>query len=165
MSNTRGVIYVHSAAAALRPHVEWAVSGVLGAPVNLRWTEQSAEPGTWRAEQVWTGPADTASHLAAALKNCLQVRFEVTEDPCIASDGQRYSFTPSLGIFHAAINRNGDIMVCENRIKSALANDAIGAKDLTSALRDLLGTRWDAELEVFRHAGEDTPVRWLHAAV
>ncbi len=165
MSNTRGVIYIHSAGAALRPHVEWAISGVLGAPVNLRWTEQPASPGTWRAELTWTGPADTASLLAAALKNCLQLRFEVTEDPGVSSDGQRYSFTPSLGVFHAAINRHGDIMVSENRIKAALTNDAIGARDLSNALRDLLGTRWDAELEVFRYAGEDTPVRWLHAAV
>ena len=29
-------------------------------------------------------------------------------------------------------------------------------------LAELLGEPWDAELEVFRYAGEDAPVRWLH---
>ncbi|HSO70805.1 MAG TPA: DUF3145 family protein, partial [Arachnia sp.] len=24
---------------------------------------------------------------------------------------------------------------------------------------------WDEELDVFRHAGEDAPVRWLHQVV
>src|SRR5699024_12128651 len=43
MSKTRGVLYVHSAPGALCPHVEWAVGGVLGVPVRLEWTAQSAE--------------------------------------------------------------------------------------------------------------------------
>ena len=32
-------------------------------------------------------------------------------------------------------------------------------------LDELLGRPWDDELEVFRHAGEDTRVRWLHQVV
>ena len=50
----------------------------------------------------------------------------------------------------------------ENRIKRALATEALGGKPIQEALADLLGTPWDDELEVFRHAGEDAPVRWLH---
>ena len=34
-TNTRGVVYVHSTPKALCPHIQWAVEGVLGAPV--RW--------------------------------------------------------------------------------------------------------------------------------
>ena len=37
-----------------------------------------------------------------------------------------------------------------------------GGISLTEALAELLGEPWDAELEVFRYAGEDAPVRWLH---
>ena len=37
--------------------------------------------------------------------------------------------------------------------------------DVASDLRTLLGERWDDELEPFRHAGEGTPVRWLHQVV
>ena len=39
-SATRGVLYVHSAPSALCPHIEWAVGGVLGAPVSPVWTPQ-----------------------------------------------------------------------------------------------------------------------------
>ena len=47
---TRGVLFVHSAPSALCPHLEWAVGGVLGAAVNLEWSPQSAQGGTYRAE-------------------------------------------------------------------------------------------------------------------
>ena len=50
---TRGVLYVHSAPSALCPHIEWAVSGVLGMPVSLDWTPQPAQSGTYRAEVHW----------------------------------------------------------------------------------------------------------------
>ena len=57
---TRGVLYVHSAASALCPHVEWAVAGVLGGQVSLEWTAQPAAPGLWRAELSWQAEPGTA---------------------------------------------------------------------------------------------------------
>ncbi|WP_399553231.1 DUF3145 family protein [uncultured Propionibacterium sp.] len=36
--------------------------------------------------------------------------------------------------------------------------------DLSGRIDDLLGAPWDDELEIFRHAGDDAPVRWLHRA-
>ena len=39
---TRGVLFVHSAPSALCPHIEWAVGGVLGAPVQPAWIPQAA---------------------------------------------------------------------------------------------------------------------------
>ena len=39
------------------------------------------------------------------------------------------------------------------------------AGDLYRALDGLLGKPWDDELEYFRHASEDAPVRWLHQVV
>src|SRR4051794_16916051 len=58
---TRGVLYVHSAPSALCPHIEWAVGGVLGNPVNLEWTPQGAQAGAYRAEFSWTGEAGTGA--------------------------------------------------------------------------------------------------------
>jgi len=165
MSTTRGVIFIHSAFAALCPHIEWAVGGVLGLSEHFDWTRQAAEPGTWRAEHAWTGFSGTSSNLAAALMRCLQLRFEVTEDTAPGADGQRFSYTPELGIFHAATNVSGDIVIPENRIRAALVADALGTRDLRASADELLGGAWDDELEVFRYAGADTPVRWLHAAV
>lgn len=165
MSKTRGVLHVHSAPAALCPHVEWAVGGVLGVPVRLDWRPQSAETHSHRTEVTWSGPSGTASRLASSLQGWQRLRFEVTEEGTSATEPERYSYTPSLGIFHAITGLHGDIMVPEDRIKHAVVTSAVKGVDLVEALDHLLGRPWDDELEVFRHAAEDAPVRWLHRVV
>lgn len=96
------------------------------------------------------------------LRACQRVRFEVTEDAAPADQGQRYAFTPDLGIFHATTGPHGDIQVSEHRLRTAMTAASAGGISLTEALAELLGEPWDAELEVFRYAGEDALVRWLH---
>ncbi|NLA28554.1 MAG: DUF3145 domain-containing protein [Propionibacterium sp.] len=159
---SRGVIFVHSTPVALCPHIEWAAGSVLGTPVNFEWTGQPAESGTLRAEYSWTGPAGSSAGLASALRSCQRVRFEVTEDASASDEGQRYAFTPELGIFHAVTGPHGDIQISEHRLRTAMTTAAQGGISLNDALSELLGEPWDAELEVFRYAGEDAPVRWLH---
>ncbi|MDO5498252.1 MAG: DUF3145 domain-containing protein [Propionibacteriaceae bacterium] len=165
MSTTRGVLYVHSAPSALCPHIEWAVGGVLGVPTNLSWTAQAAERNSYRAELSWAGPAGTGAKIASAIKGWQKIRFEVTEEPTAATEGTRWSYTPRLGIFHATTGIHGDILVSEDRLKTALAHDALGRTPLAEGLAELLGTPWDEELETFRYAGEGAPVRWLHHVV
>lgn len=165
MSTTRGVLYIHSAPAALRPHIQWAVAGALAAHVDLQWTPQPAQHRTHRAELSWQGPVGTGARLASTLRGWEQLRFEVTEEPCPGNEGSRWSYTPELGVFHATIGVHGDILIPEDRIKAAIVAEALGGKKLMASLEDLLGSRWDDELEAFRHAGEDTPVRWLHQVV
>ena len=75
---TRGVLYVHAATSALCPHIEWAVAGALGVPVNMHWTRQPAAPGTHRCELSWQGQPGTAATLASALRGWLHLRYEVT---------------------------------------------------------------------------------------
>ena len=53
----RGVLFVHSCPPALRPHVEWAVAGVLGVPVRLDWEAQPIAPGCMRTQTGWRGAA------------------------------------------------------------------------------------------------------------
>ncbi|MCP9949396.1 DUF3145 domain-containing protein [Actinomadura madurae] len=161
----RGVFYVHSAPPALSPHIEWAAAGVLGVPVSLEWADQPAAPGTLRAELHWEGRPGTAAGITSALRNWKLVRFEATEDPTPGTDGVRFSFTPSLGVFTGVIGANGDIMVPEDRLRAVMANAAVGKTSLENELDRLLGTPWDNELEPFRRAGDGAPVRWLHAAV
>jgi len=100
--------------------------------------------------------------LTSALRSCQRVRFEVTEDAGPDDQGQRYAFTPGLGIFHATTGPHGDIQVSEYRLRTAMATASASGISLTEALAELLGEPWDCELEVFRYAGEDAPVRWLH---
>ena len=163
---TRGVVYVHSAPPALCPHVEWAVGGVLGIRVTIDWTQQPAAPGTVRGELSWQADAGTGARLASALRDWVHLRFEVTEEPSAGAEGERWSSTPSLGLFHATTGVHGDILVREDRLRAALARAATDpATDVATELQSLLGKSWDDELESFRYAGDGAPVRWLHQVV
>src|ERR687890_1494746 len=127
---TRGVIYVHSAPSALCPHIEWALGGVLGNAVNLEWTPQPAQAGTYRAEYSWLGEAGTAAAIASALRGWNHLRFEITEEPTAVSEGSRYSYTPELGVFHAVTGIHGDIMIPEDRLKAGVVKAAPGRPSL-----------------------------------
>jgi len=188
----RGVLQIHSAPPALSPHIEWAAAGIFGVPVKLQWIEQPAAPGTMRTELTWQGRPGMSGALASALAGWNLLRFEVTEEASAGCDAMRYSYTPSLGIFHATVGANGDIMISENRLRAAMTlaasarshgtgrqqspGDGLGTLrevhgprhpalggSLEAELSLLLGEPWDAELEPFRHASAGAPVRWLHA--
>lgn len=159
-----GIVAIHSTPSALRPHLEWALGGELGAPSALDWQPQPVEPHAWRAELAWSGSAGTGAKLASALVRWGRVRFDVTETPRSGGEGSRWSATPSLGLFAAATNAIGDIVVHEDRLKKAMAEELTHGRDLRGALDALLGGPWDAELEPFRRL-EEAPVRWLHQVV
>jgi hypothetical protein len=162
---TRGVVYVHAAPAALCPHVEWALAGALGGRVALDWTAQPAAPGLLRAELSWQGRAGTAAAVASRLRGWRPLRFEVTEEPSPGCEGERYSHTPSLGLFRATTGVHGDVLVPEDRLRAVMNRAAASGGCLVEELRGVLGAPWDEELEPFRHAGEGAPVRWLHQVV
>ncbi|MGO1384187.1 MAG: DUF3145 domain-containing protein [Arachnia sp.] len=161
----RGMLFIHSAPAALCPHLEWAAGSVLGDAVHLEWTDQPAEPRSRRAELEWTGEAGHGAALASKFAAFERVRFEVTEDASAGSDGQRFCFTPALGAFSATIGVHGDILVSEDRIRNAMASEQASGDTLHTTLASLLGAAWDDELDTFRHASEDAPIRWLHQVV
>ncbi|MCX6395681.1 MAG: DUF3145 domain-containing protein [Propionibacteriales bacterium] len=162
---TRGVLFIHSAPSALCPHVEWAAGGVLGNPINLEWTPQPAQAGTYRAEFSWTGDAGTAAAIASALRGWNQLRFEITEEPTSSTEGARFSYTPELGVFHGVTGMHGDLMIPEDRLKAAVVKTALGETTLELEIDKLLGKPWDDQLETFRYAGDGVPVRWLHQVV
>ena len=163
---TRGVVYIHATPTALCPHIEWAVGGVLGARVSLEWTGQPAAPGTVRAELSWQGEPGAAASIASALRDWRLIRFEVTEEPSAGAEGERYSWTPDLGLFSATIGVHGDILVREDRLRSALARASSDpGVTVEEEIAGLLGAPWDEELEPFRYAGDGAPVRWLHQVV
>ena len=163
---TRGVVYIHATPTALCPHIEWAVGGVLGARVSLEWTGQPAAPGTVRAELSWQGEPGAAASIASALRDWRLIRFEVTEEPSPGGEGERYSWTPDLGLFSATIGMHGDILVREDRLRSVLARASSDpGVTVEEEIAGLLGAAWDEELEPFRYAGDGAPVRWLHQVV
>ncbi|WP_153395323.1 DUF3145 domain-containing protein [Ornithinicoccus halotolerans] len=159
---TRGVVFIHSTPTALCPHIAWALEGVLDTRVSLDWTAQPAQPGTVRTEFAWTGEAGTGALLASAMRGWDGLRYEVVEEPSRGADGARWTHTPSLGIHHARISANGDVMINEDRLRAAVAEAGDNMAVLTAELDRCLGTAWDTELEEFRHAGDGAPVKWLH---
>ena len=162
---TRGVLFVHSAPSALLPHIEWAANGVLGDSVDADWVAQPAEHGTYRCEISWQAPAGSAAKIASAMRGWDQIRFEVTEEPTMSTEGARFSYTPTLGIFHALTGLHGDVLIPEDRVRAFMVKASRGEITMELALEGLLGAKWDAELEPFRHAGDGAPVRWLHQVI
>jgi len=159
---TRGVLFVHSCPRAISPHLEWGLAQIFGHAVSLTWTHQPVMPGTVRTEYSWEAPCGTGARLTSALNGFKGLRFEVTEDPARHSEGERYSFTPDLGLFRATVGSNGDIVVSEDRLRNAMATAAAAGANVTDRLEELLGTAWDEELEPFRYAGDGAPIRYLH---
>jgi hypothetical protein len=138
------------------------VAGVLGVPVDLPWTGQPASPGSLRAELTWEGRPGSAGAITSALAGWNRLRFEVTEDASPGCDAVRHCYTPTLGLFTAVTGGNGDIMVPEGRVRTALAM-AQTESDLRREMDRLLGRSWDEELDAFRCGADGAPVRWLHA--
>jgi len=148
VSTSSGVLYVHSCPPAIVPHVEWAVAAELGVRASLRWVDQPAAPGALRAECAWQGRSGTAGRLAAALRGWQVLRFEVTEQASPGVDGERWSVTPSLGVYRCAMSANGDLLVGEDRLRALLASSS--GPLLAHGLDQLLGGAWDTELEPYR---------------
>jgi hypothetical protein len=163
LTTASGVLHVHSAPPALCPHIEWAVAGIVGMPVDLPWTGQPAAPGSLRSELSWQAKPGTAGAITSALVGWNRLRFEVTEEASEGCDGVRYSYTPDLGTFTGVTAANGDIVVPEARLRAAMSLADGGGSVLEAQLQRLLGTAWDNELEPFRRAGDGAPVRWLNA--
>ena len=138
---------------------------MLGNAINLEWTPQPAQAGSYRAEYSWFGVPGHGRGIASALRGCKQLRFEITEQPTSVHRGLPLLLTPDLGIFHAVTGIHGDILIPEDRLKAAVVKAALGDTTVLTEIDKLLGKPWDDELETFRHAGDGAPVRWLHQVV
>ena len=118
--------------------------------------------GSQRAEFYWEGERGTGAKLASALRGWEHLRYEVTEDAGLGTDGGRWMQTPDLGIFFAQTDTVGNVVIPEDRIRYAMEVAGSNALELHRELRLALGQAWDDELEAFRHASDDAQVVWLH---
>lgn len=164
-ATARGVVFIHSCPRAVTPHVEWSLARVFGTSVTIDWTEQPIAPATSRAEIIWSGPIGTGARIASALLAFPQARYEVTEDAVAGRLGERFAATPALGLFRGDIGDHGDVLVCEDRLRTAVTQAALTGDDLAAEIARLIGSPWDDELEPFRCAHEGSTVRVLHDVV
>ena len=156
----RGVVFVHSSPTAVCPHVEWAISGVLGTKVSLHWTPQPGSTGQLRTECTWAGPVGSGGAIAGALRAWSMLRFEVTEEPTPGVDGERFCHVPTLELWSGRTSANGDIVIGEDQLRTLVAETPL--PKLPSRMHDLLGSAWDEALEPYRLAGDGAPVTWLY---
>ncbi|MER3393366.1 MAG: DUF3145 family protein, partial [Microcella pacifica] len=106
--------------------------------------------------------AGSGAKIASALRGWEHLRFEVTEDAALGSDGGRWMHTPDLGIFFAQTDAAGNTVIPEDRVRYAMEVAGSNALELHRELRLALGQAWDDELEAFRHAGDEgSRVVWL----
>lgn len=157
-----GMVYIHAAPKALCPHIEWAIGRAIGDATSLTWDEQPVLPGARRSEYAWHGAQGGGAAIASALRGWPDVRFEVTESATASTDGGRWMHTPDLGITYAPTDSAGNVLVSEDRIRYAIEMSGRDIEQLHHELHTALGSAWDAELEAFRHAGDQSRVVWLH---
>ncbi len=153
-----GVLFVHAAARALAPHLEWAIGGVLEQRISPRWSSQPVLPGAMRAELTWRGAPGSAAAMASALMPFDGIRFEVTEDPGKGREGERYAYVPELGLFRATVGMYGDVVVHEDRLRAAVMQAKLTGESLEDELALLVGDPWDAALEPYRFASNGVRV-------
>lgn len=164
-ARARGVVFLHAVPRALCPHVEWALSAIVDAEIRLDWQPQPVAPPLLRAELPWVGRPGLGSRFMSSLKAIPDLIVEVAEDPSPGREGERYALTPTLGLHRAIIGVHGDILVSEDRLRAAISGAEATGAQLKDGIAYLLGTAWDTELEPYRAASEDTPVRVLHHVV
>jgi hypothetical protein len=135
---------------------------VLGTEVPMEWAPQPVAPGQLRSQIIWSGKQGMGARIASALLAFGQVRYEVTEDPSIGHEGERFAATPDLGLFRATIGAHGDVMVHEDRLRSLIVQSTATGDSVAEDIRRLIGQPWDEELEAFRIAHDDSNIRVLH---
>lgn len=147
-----GLLVIHSAPAALRPHIEWGLQSILGTWLEVNWRDQPRAPGTYRTTVEFRDVRGSAAKIASALRGWHYLRFEVREESELG--GEFYRSTPELGIHRASIDGLGNIVVTEHQIKDALARgfDEISILD---AIDRVLGNKWEEELAPFREVEID----------
>lgn len=160
-ADAAGMVFIHSAPAALLPHVEWALGRLLGGPVGLQWTAQPLKLGHFRAELAWQAEPSFGPVASSELLGWGSIAFEIVQDEAVGHAGWRWSYTPSLGLFQAQIDSFGNVLVNEHKISALAELAGSTVADLRQQLRLAVGEPWERELEPLRQASEDFPVIWL----
>jgi hypothetical protein len=146
-SHVTGFLVIHSAPAALRPHIEWGLQSILGDWVALEWKGQPKAAGTFRTSLEFRDRRGIAAKITTALKAWHYLRFEVREESEIG--GEFFRFIPELGLHRSRIDELGSIVISEDLIIQGLKR-SFDEESLREEVERLLGTTWELALEPFR---------------
>ena len=145
---SEGLVLIHLAPSALLTHVEWTISGISGNPTRINWVKDDSSQNSFRGSVAVDCSLGEAATLSSAFMNLKQISFEVIHQS--ETSGARWSFTPSLGMFHCATDAAGNLVVNENQLRASIERAGSNTLRLQAELRKLLGQAWDDELEPYR---------------
>ena len=146
-SHATGFLVIHSAPAALRPHIEWGLQTILGNWLVLEWKSQPKAAGTFRATVEFRDRKGIAAKITTALKAWHYLRFEVREES--DTGGEFFRFVPELGLHRSRIDELGSISISEDLLTQGLKK-SFDEESLREEIERLLGTAWELALEPFR---------------
>jgi|GEM_PF-1277345 len=169
------VVQIHGVPRSLLSRLDWAVSSVIGASAvfgdnpAFSWVPLSGHlllalgSSVGSKEQMFSAhlsfdvsqanASQTASVLASELARWQSIWFEVSVECTSNFLGQRFCFTPLLGLFHAELDHAGNQVFGENQLLGALQlSEIAGNNELAERLKMLLGVPWDLQLEPLRRA-------------
>ncbi|WP_018024519.1 DUF3145 family protein [Corynebacterium ulceribovis] len=173
-ASVTGRVWIHSAPAALCPHIEWAfaAANINAGSVNARdrrvrpaWGHQVAAPtgasGTSSTSGTSGAPhyccevelqcsAEAVRGLVANLMRWEMLTFEVGIDAPSNGMGQRICVTPELGYFEGATDEVGNLQVGEMQLRSIMSAHGHDAAAMSTAIDAALGGPWDRALEPLR---------------
>lgn len=142
-----GRLNIYSCPKALIKHLEAGLERELNERVNINWQSQILKPGTFRGQMSYSSAIGSGAKIVNALKSWSYLIFELSEFN--SSEGSIYFYTKDLGLYRGSINSQGQIVVSEDMLTSAITENLIQS-DLTIALEKLMGRPWDDFLEPFR---------------
>jgi hypothetical protein len=145
---SESLVLIHRAPSSLLTHVEWTISGISGNPSKINWIKDESSDLVFRGSVAVDCGLNDGATLASAFMNLKQISFEVIHQTALA--GARWSFTPSLGMFHSATDEAGNLVVGENQLRASIEKAGSNILKLQAELRKLLGQAWDDELEPYR---------------
>ena len=149
---------IHACPKASTSTVESLLFGI--SPV---WVNQSLIVGSYRTEVQLRMNSLQIEDLISHLIRIDGMYLDLVQQG--SSAGVWFTLAPGLGLYRAEINSAGEIMLNEDRIKSAIEQSAGNHRELSRLLRILLGQAWDDLLEPFRAVKYSENVSLINRAV
>ena len=161
-----GLVFAHAVPKALLSRFARSIRTLVGDLPEIQWTPlpqhtlRFVDTDTALASkqsQLFScslefNPKDVPlSELASELAGFRALWFEASVPPTAKALGERYCYTPTLGLFRSQLDQAGNQIFGENQILSAIQRSStLDSSGLRSMLCDLLGVPWDTELEPLR---------------
>ena len=165
---TRGFLLVHAASRVDLSRLEGSIEDVVSVVSHFEWSPVASlqlvstkgvnrrEP-LFRSSLEFEADLDATAQLASILAAFQTIWFEVALTYSSKGLGQRYCYTPMLGMFHSQLDEAGNQVFNENQIRLALQSPT--KSGMHSQLTKMLGTLWDAQLDQLRQAEVDGVAR------